>query len=368
MLGQILGAVVGAGLNAGFGAIQNEWAAGRTAQDRRENYKYGEMAANEADKRTRAIYSDIYSPGALVKQYNDAGLSPSMMAGGMPGGGGMSGAHGTGAAGMQTPYMPMSLLEGAQISNLVAQAEKTKAETKTIEESREASISNILADTGHKQASTAVAEAEAAGIALDNYVKENTKNASIYRICEEAEEAGHRAQKAFEEMRSAKVLADVDEATLAEQIELKKKAVQSLAQSISESKATVRLKDQERRKVYNDILQAWEQLEINWKGIEVEQQQADTYTNWIEKQIPIIEQQLEVKFKELDIEKKRMIIDAVTGTIKSLAFGAMAAASFKGGQGSIQPNPVKLEPKYNSRQATQNRKYTITKNKEAYAW
>lgn len=136
MLGQILGAGVGAVLNAGFGALQNEWAAARAVEDRRENYKYGEMAANEADKRTRALYGDFYSPEAMLRQYNEAGMSPSMMYGGMPGGGGMTGAHGTGSTGIQTPYMPMSLLEGAQMANIVAQTNKTKAETANIKKTQ----------------------------------------------------------------------------------------------------------------------------------------------------------------------------------------------------------------------------------------
>lgn len=363
----LLGTVFGGAINAGIGALNNVWAQARSKEDRAENYRYNEMAAANADQRTRALYNDIYAPSAMLEQYQEAGMSPSMMYGGMPGGGGSNGAQGAGGNGMQTPFMPLSLLEGAQIANINAQTEKTKAETKTIEGTREASIANILADTGLKNASKSVQEAEQAGIELDNYVKNNTKNASIYRICEEAEQAGHLAQKAYEEMRSAKVIAEVDEATLQEQIELKKKAVESLAQSISESKSMVRLNDQQRRKVYNEILQSWEQIEINWRELAVSEQQADTYTEWINKQIPIIEKQLQARFKELDIEHERLIIDAVTGTLKSLAFGAMAAASFKGGAGSQQPNPVKLKPKTN-KQAYKDRGKNIYEASEIYGW
>lgn len=114
------------GLNNIFG----DWAASRAAQ---RNYKYGEMAASNADARTRALYNDFYSPKALTKQYQAAGLSPSMMYGGTPGQGGMSGAQGTGAAGTPQAYAPLSLLDAAQAAALNAQTEKTKAETKKVE-------------------------------------------------------------------------------------------------------------------------------------------------------------------------------------------------------------------------------------------
>lgn len=114
--------------------LNNAMAGRRTSQDRRENYMYNEMAAASADARTRSLYKDFYSPQALMEQYRTAGLSPSMMFGGTPGQGGTSGAQGGGSAGMQTPYMPISILEAAQAANLMAQTKKTKAETANIEQ------------------------------------------------------------------------------------------------------------------------------------------------------------------------------------------------------------------------------------------
>lgn len=130
----VLGTIVGGAVQAGLGAINNVWAQEQQREARRENYIYGEMAAKNADARTRALYNDFYSTEALMKQYKAAGLSPSMMFGGTPGQGGMSGAQGTGAAGPGALYTPISMLEGAQIANINAQTEKTKAETANIEE------------------------------------------------------------------------------------------------------------------------------------------------------------------------------------------------------------------------------------------
>ena len=114
--------------------MNNAWAASEQSRARKENYEYGEMAANSADKRTRALYNDFYSPEAMIEQYKAAGLSPSMMYGGTPGQGGMMGAQGTGANGPGAITYPYSITDAAQAAALFAQADKAKAETKNIEE------------------------------------------------------------------------------------------------------------------------------------------------------------------------------------------------------------------------------------------
>lgn len=129
MAGETILGVMG---NIASTAINNYAANYRTQQDRKENYKYGEMAAENADRRTRALYADFYSPEALMKQYQEAGLSPSMMFGGTPGQGGMSGAQGAGPAGPQTPVYGIDPLVGAQIANIMADTNKKKEETKNI--------------------------------------------------------------------------------------------------------------------------------------------------------------------------------------------------------------------------------------------
>lgn len=133
-MADIFGTIFGAGANIALGALNNAWAEQQQAEARRQNYMYGEMAANNADLRTRALYNDFYSPKALLEQYREAGLSPSLMFGGTPGQGGQSGAMGTGAAGLGTPFMPMSMLEGAQIANIAADTNKKKAEAANISE------------------------------------------------------------------------------------------------------------------------------------------------------------------------------------------------------------------------------------------
>lgn len=139
----LLGIIAGGAVQAGIGAFNNFWGQQQQEEARRQNYMLGEMAAQNADARTRALYNDIYSPAALLKQYKEAGLSPSLMFGGTPGQGGQAGAQGTGANGPGAIYTPISMLEGAQIEAIKAQTDKTKAETENIEKD---TTSKVLAN------------------------------------------------------------------------------------------------------------------------------------------------------------------------------------------------------------------------------
>ena len=153
-----IGAYMGA--EAILSGINNLLGLGIGNYNREENYYYSERQAENADKRTRALYADLYSPQALMQQYKKAGLSPSLMFGGTPGQGGMSGAQGASAA-INTPFMPMSLMESVQAANIMAQTEKTKAETRTIEGENErglAEIANIWAEQGYKNVSAALTQ------------------------------------------------------------------------------------------------------------------------------------------------------------------------------------------------------------------
>lgn len=125
-------AVIGAGATIGSGIISNIMAERREAESRLQNYGYNEAAAIAADKRTRQLYEDLQSPKALLQQYKEAGLSPSLMFG--DGGAGTigNGAQGAGAAGVNPNVFGVNAMEAAQIGLINAQTEKTKEETKNV--------------------------------------------------------------------------------------------------------------------------------------------------------------------------------------------------------------------------------------------
>lgn len=103
------------------------------------NYGYGEMAADESDKRARAIYNDFNSPEAIKRQLESAGLSVGLMYGGAGAAGQgratTQGAQGAGAGNQQgktvTPNGQM-ITEGAlaasQVAKNIAEAKKSNAD------------------------------------------------------------------------------------------------------------------------------------------------------------------------------------------------------------------------------------------------
>lgn len=100
------------------------------------NYQYGEKAANNADARARAIYTDFNSPEAKVKQLQEAGLSTAMMYSGGGGGGGSAAAttasQGSGAGGQQGKT-PESAMQGAQLGLMLAQIRSLNADAENKE-------------------------------------------------------------------------------------------------------------------------------------------------------------------------------------------------------------------------------------------
>lgn len=126
--------------------LNNDLAAQREATARAENYKYGELQAGAADARTRALYEDYASPQALLRQYKEAGLSPSMMFGKGGGAGGASiptGAMGPSAAVGATTY-GMNPIDAAAIGKTLAETSLIRAEKKNVEANTD--ITNVEKD------------------------------------------------------------------------------------------------------------------------------------------------------------------------------------------------------------------------------
>ena len=170
------------------------------------NYQYGEKAANNADARARAIYTDFNSPEAKVRQLQEAGLSTAMMYSGGGGGGGSAAAttasQGSGAGGQQGKT-PESTMQGAQlglmlaqIRNLNADAEKKKVEaTKTagvdtqaqqqsIEESKQR-VNKLITDVGNNILEATNKQLQNSYDEIRNEIQTKTKNIQVATIREQ---------------------------------------------------------------------------------------------------------------------------------------------------------------------------------------
>lgn len=143
-----------AGFNMLGSLINNGISAGMGDYNRSQNFLYNEKSANAADARTRKLYEDLYSPKALLQQYKDAGLSPSLMfGGGGPGGTTVQGAQGEGASGIGTQTFGINPVDLSQVKLANAQAE------------------NIKADTQLKEVNTEIAEIEKSCNEVDKILK-----------------------------------------------------------------------------------------------------------------------------------------------------------------------------------------------------
>lgn len=310
--------------------INNEYANYRTERDRQQNYQYNEKAAENADKRTRALYNDFYSPAALKRQYEEAGLSPSLMFGGTPGQGGTSGAQGGGPNGPQTPFMPLSLVDAAQAAALFAQASKTKAETKTINGENErgaAEIQKLLADAGQAEASKAYVEAQTRSFELQNYITEQTTDFSIQTAKYLAQRTEHEAMTAFWGAQDAKLTYDFNSETYQKRVEEVGKRVEQLGADILLKGAQKELTEEQKKQVTNSIAQAWEQLRLEGEKIAVMKTSVENQKAYWDKAVALMEQsltqQMEIFGKQLTFEYVNMGVKAVTSIIQAAVGGSL---------------------------------------------
>ena len=256
------------GINAAIGAANNAQAQYYTRQNMLYGYQLNEKAAQAADARTRKLYGDFYSPEAQMRQLKEAGLSPSIFYGGTPGQGGASGAMG-GTHAMAAPYAPVSMLEGAQVANLLAQAEKTKAETKTITGENErgmAEIAKLWADQKYTNVSAALTAEQVTQQAWQNYITGETAEISINTAYSLAERAANDAIKSTFEILSAEAQAEVDQKTIDARVEQATKNLQLTDAEILLKKSGIKLNEANTLRAREEINKWREEVKMEWKN------------------------------------------------------------------------------------------------------
>lgn len=271
--------VAGAAISAGGSIIsgpitaylQHKYA----MEDRADNFKYNEMAAQSADARERAQWRDMYSMEAQLRQIRENGLSPSlMMSGGVPGTQGASGHQGQGAAGPSTgpisPLLDMSAFANfgpalAQAENQKAQAGYYRALEKEVlgETSKsQAQIKEWLSQAGLNDALKAYNTSLKVGQDIANRFSEETYEYHVSQAYSDSNYAASMASKAVFDCLQSQYTADYLEKTLDER-------VSQVAAEVSNIKADTALK--------------WAQEALANKGIELNDAQIEQLTalaNW----------------------------------------------------------------------------------------
>lgn len=196
--GQLGSTAMNIGANAIFTQYNNIKAAEREAEARRQNYLYGELAAQNAHLRTMDLYNKLYSPKAQLQQLKDAGLSPSLFYGDGGGISGQAGAQGTGASGVNPNVFGIPNADLGNLAMNMAQIEQIRAATE-----------NTKADTAKKQEETQNVELDNARKKLENsqfadeyevlhawYANEDGSSTSLTELAERSETFDEFLQKA----------------------------------------------------------------------------------------------------------------------------------------------------------------------------
>lgn len=332
-----MGPIFGAMAGIGQAAANNLIGAGVGAQARYENYKYGEMAAENADKRTRALYNDFYSPQALLKQYQAAGLSPSLMFDGTPGQGGMSGAQGSGPSGVGPIFSP---IEMAQFQNLMADAKLKNAEADRASGKGpmgEADLKKTLADAGQAEASEALTKQQTLFTQLQNYVKEGSKEYEIVQAAEMAKNYAHNATQAFWGAKNAKLQFDFNTQNFSNALEKARNETFQVAADILHKNAQINLTNKQIDKLMADIAQGWQAL--TYKGMEIANQWTaitNQKAQW-DKEIKLTERSLDQQMEIFKKTNKREWTNTIIKPVTSIISGGAGALMLKGVVGKFMP-------------------------------
>lgn len=331
--------LVGGLINGGLGLINNSIAQEREDHAREENYRLNEMAAENAQKRTENFYNQYQSPEALLRQYKEAGLSPSLMFSG--GASGASPAHiaqGNGTSGISPTSYGLNMLEGAQIAAIQAQTEKTKAETQTIQgenERGQAEIGKMLAEKGYQQTATAYTELQNEMQKIQNDIANATKGDQIKKIAHDAEYAEYLAAVTYYKGEREALQYDFEEETYKTRMETAKNELIKLNEQILSIATNTQLTEMQQTQLTETINIAWQ--EIMLKAQEITIQDTAEKRKWKEMQLAarqfvdkLYQEYGKMKINIYDIETnkeieyKKMMVNLISSL---LGGGTMAAAT-----------------------------------------
>lgn len=321
--------IAGGLISGGFGMAMQKRQQKYNQENMRLSHQLNEEAADSADARKRAFYTDFESPEATFKQLKAAGLSPGLFyggngAGGMGASGGAQGA-GTGTVsgagytggdpGMAIQGLGMNL---AQIQLMKAQARNLDADTqvkggeldlqKASIEEIQARIQNLLADTKLKNVQEAYnrslvryTDLQATAQELQNGITEE----SFENIIKRYEWDWKKLQADYEAQMAAADKSKAEQKTIDETRELLKREYQAryeeIVSQIALNVSQAEVNREEIKEIAQMVLNLQAQCENEKKKPE-----------WFEKE-------LETRLKTTDKMAKAMKIAAGIGAAGNVA-------------------------------------------------
>lgn len=314
------GAAIGAGVSGTFGIFNNIMAGIRESEARRENYEYGEKAADNADARTRALYENYQSPQALLRQYKEAGLSPSLMfANGAAGAGGMTqGAQGAGATGVNPNIFGINVMEGAQLGLMQAQARKTNAEADTIEGKNQRGKLELQA----KSLDNELQEYE-------NYVASQTMQFNIEEAHQKAMKLGRESENIFWNTEHQKIDYDFKSETYKTRVDQVKQNFINTAAETLLKESQIKLNEAQTKALKEQLMQGWEQLRLKGEEISVSKMSVENQKWMWEKEIDNFQKKLQQDMLQFNKDLTFRYVNMGCETVAKLASGGITGLILK---------------------------------------
>lgn len=317
------------------------------SKSRQQNFMFGEMAANAADERFRKQYLDFFSPKAQLKQLKEAGLSPSLMyQGGAGGAGGATAPQGGGAGGIQAPYYPTSALEMAQVQNIMAQTEKTKAETETETGSNErgkAEIHKMLQESVNLKTANAYTKAMTAAQNWQNYITSSTADYSIREAAYKSQQAAFDMEKMYWQAARTKQDFEYNQQVFDTRVEAEKQSFVNLQLDALVKKSGMALTSQQIENLKGQLSMLYDESMREWGKLDVQRADQEKRAELIDKEVQNFERKLEQTDKSLRIQNRNSWFNNINSTIRTIAYSASCVASFLP-TNSGMPIPPVLEP------------------------
>lgn len=296
---------------------------------RAENFRYNELAANNADARQRAQFRDLYSYPAQVKQMKEAGLNPALMYRGASGQGGASAPQGMGAGGVQNGYSPMDLMSIAQIENINADTEGKKIENQNKQETIDADIALKLSQAGLNKASQAYTETQNIRAQIAARIEGTTEGIEIEKAMSEADKMYWESFKCQYEAKSAENKYNFDVETYKTRVNMISAEYTKLLTDTKEANSRITLNQATVDKMAEDIAVNWFNAKVGFMSYAAQEK---WFKDQIQVQIDKLEQDKELTKEQIKTMKQGQRLNFaanVLGSICNIGAAATKAAMLK---------------------------------------
>lgn len=290
---------------------------------RGQNFRYNERAADNADKRYRNLYHDLFSWDAQLRQIQEAGLSPSLMLGGASGSGGASAPQGAGAGGVQPGYSITSPAEMAQVNLLEEETRGKKIENDNKQESINADIALKLSQAGLNKASEAYTETQNIREQIAARIESATEGVEIDKIISEADLLYWEAFKCQYEAKSAQKQYDFDVETYTTRVKTIAAEYSKLLTDVKEGNSRIKLNQATIDKMIGEIAVNWFNAKVGFMSYAAQEK---WYREQIEVQLDKLEQEKVLTKEQIKVMKQGQWLKFSTDLVGAACNVGAAAA------------------------------------------